>query len=63
MATLNFKASNTSQFSNNQVAVLLGKNNFQTIFGSIPLLANAVSVVDEDPIKRPNGNIKFTLVI
>jgi hypothetical protein len=62
MATLNFKASNTSQFSNNQVAVLLGKNNFQTIFGSIPLLANAVSVVDEDPIKRPNGNIKFTLV-
>ena len=62
MASIKFKLSNNSAFSNNAAAVLIGKNGFQTTFGAVPLLANTVSVVDSDPANRPNGNIEFTVV-
>ena len=62
MATIKFTLANAASFSNNFTAVLLGKNGFQSNFGSIKLLANTVSVVDNDPAMRPNGNIQFEVV-
>jgi len=62
MANIKFKLANNSTFSNNFAAMLLGKNGFQTTFGGISLLANTVSVVDSDPVSRPNGNIQITVV-
>ena len=62
MASIKFKLANNSTFSNNAQAILIGKNGFQTTFGSVALLANTVNVVDSDPANRPNGNIQFTVV-
>ena len=62
MASIQFKLANTSAFSNNFAAILLGKNGFQSNFGSIPLLANSVSIVDQIPDVQPNGNIKIGVV-
>ena len=61
MATIKFKLANTSDFSNNFASILLGKNGFQTTFGSIPLLANSISVVNPTDA-RPDGNLRFTVV-
>ena len=62
MATIKFTLANAESFSNTFSAVLIGKNGFQSNFGSIKLLANTVSVVDNDPAMRPNGNIQFEVV-
>lgn len=61
MANIKFKLANTSDFSNNFASILLGKNGFETTFGSIPLLANSISVVNPTTA-RPNGNLRFTVV-
>jgi len=61
MAFIKFKLANTATFSNNFASILLGKNGFQTTFGSIPLLANIVSVVNET-VAKPNGDLRFTVV-
>ena len=61
MANIKFKLANTSDFSNNFASILLGKNGFETTFGSIPLLANSISVVNPTAA-RPNGNLRFTVV-
>ena len=61
MAFIKFKLANTATFSNNFASILLGKNGFQTTFGSIPLLANIVSVVNETADK-PDGYLRFTVV-
>ena len=61
MANIKFKLANTSDFSNNFASILLGKNGFETTFGSIPLLANTISVVNPTSA-RPNGNLRFTVV-
>ena len=61
MALIKIKLANTTAFSNNFASILLGKNGFQTIFGSIPLLANSASVVNQTD-DRPNGNLRFTVV-
>ena len=39
MASIKFKLSNNSTFSNNAQAVLIGKNGFQTTFGSVALFS------------------------
>ena len=61
MAFIKYKLANTNNFSNNFAAILLGKNGFQTTFGSIPLLANTVSVVNESE-EKPDGYLRFTVV-
>ena len=61
MALIKIKLANTTAFSNNFASILLGKNGFQTTFGSIPLLANSATVVNQTP-DRPNGNLRFTVV-
>ena len=61
MALIKVKLANTTAFSNNFASILLGKNGFQTTFGSIPLLANSATVVNQTP-DRPNGNLRFTVV-
>lgn len=62
MAYKTITVENTANISNGMGVAIVGKNGFNTILGSIPILCNAISKVDATGDKTiKDGNVRFTV--
>ena len=57
--TIQLKSNEISNYANGDPGGIVGKNGFITRIGSIPVLVNAVSVIETGP--SSNGNVEFTV--
>ncbi len=62
MAYKTITVENTANISNGMGVAIVGKNGFNTILGSIPILCNAIAKVDATGDKSiKDGNVRFTV--